>query len=461
VSNEKIIMNQKTLLLIIILATFLFGCENEPNENPNNELESELVTITPLEELNQVDKLLSKIADKPEHFKISSDLTSTITGKKGTIIYVNPDHLETVDGSPLGDSIQIELLEMTNQSSLLLNNAQTVSNNEILISGGAYYLNMLSDGKQLKIKQGNGLKVEFPILTENEMGLYLGERDSLGQINWVQTKRIFELKDNSVDLVDEVEKVTKPTKPLKKGIEDNRVMSIVFDDSVMFPELQHYDNVNFRVNDDCEYNPEDSEKFWYNVALSKSKVYGEYVIIFDGYEESGKKLRKKYNVTPVFTSEDYQVAIKDYEDKYNEYLKKQAEIEKAKADIEFQQKTYEAIELLNFGWINCDRFIESTSPRINIQLSLSNESLSAARIYAVFKNINSIISEKYSKGQKEKIAFKNIPEGMELTIIAISSKDETPYYFEKKVNTKSSEQIQIKFKATTQENIKQKIERLN
>ncbi|MEQ8706565.1 MAG: hypothetical protein RIC19_21720 [Phaeodactylibacter sp.] len=192
-------MRQKTYILSILVTVILMGCNNEQDKK---------VQINPLDQLEQVDNLLSEIAEKPQHLTTPSDKPTTVTGAKGAIVYVDPNRLETVDGSPLGDNIQIELLEMTDNSSMLLNNTQTVSNGQILVTGGAYYLNMTSDGKQLKMKQGKGLEVEFPKLTEDEMGLFLGERDSLGQINWIPTEDSFDPKS----IVDAQE----PEKPVKK-----------------------------------------------------------------------------------------------------------------------------------------------------------------------------------------------------------------------------------------------------
>ena len=179
-------MGLKTYILSILVAVILIGCNNEQDKK---------VQINPFDQLEQVDNLLSEIAEKPQQLTTLSDKPKTVTGAKGTIIHVDPNRLETVDGSPLGDNIQIELLEMTDNSSLVLNNAQTISNGQILVTGGAYYLNMTSDGKQLKMKQGTGLAVEFPKLTEDEMGIFLGERDSLDQINWIPTEDSFKPKE--------------------------------------------------------------------------------------------------------------------------------------------------------------------------------------------------------------------------------------------------------------------------
>jgi hypothetical protein len=87
------------------------------------------------------------------------------------------------------------LLEFTDKYSLITNSIQTISNQEILVTGGAYYINMTSNTKQLKISENKGLKVEFPRLSDDEMALFLGERDTFGQVNWTPTQQSFLPKD--------------------------------------------------------------------------------------------------------------------------------------------------------------------------------------------------------------------------------------------------------------------------
>lgn len=374
-------MRQKTYILSILVIVILIGCNKEQDKK---------VQINPLDQLEQVDSLLSEIAEKPQLLTTPSDKPTTVTGAKGTIVYVDPNRLETVDGSPLGDNIQIELLEMTDNSSMLLNNTQTVSNGQILVTGGAYYINMTSDGKQLKMKQGKGLEVEFPKLTEDEMGLFFGERDSLGQINWIPTEDSFEPKS----IVDAQE----PEKPVKKKY-----------------VKKTYDGI-------------------------------EAILGYISEDTTDIKPIKEEEVT---------------KEEYEEYLKKKAEYEEEQKQIEYQRKTYEAVELMNFGWVNCDRFWNDPSPKTDIQLLINNDSLTGARIYAVFKDINSIMTENYWKNRRDTATFRNILVGKELTIIALSAKDETPYVFETTINTETDKQVQINFMATTIAEIKEKMKRMN
>src|SRR5690606_35084917 len=104
---------------------------------------------------------LKKLETASEFFTMNSDDT-TITGKKGTIIYIDRYCLSFEDGSLVSGPVKIELREVFSKSDLILNNKPTVSDRKMLISAGALYLNATSEGKQLKINCPDGLSISVP-----------------------------------------------------------------------------------------------------------------------------------------------------------------------------------------------------------------------------------------------------------------------------------------------------------
>lgn len=167
--------------LLLYLSLALFGCDNPVNRTSSNDQTN---SSEPKQETGKLNDYLKKFEDPAQTFNVSASKPTQVKGKRGTIISVNPSDLETVDGKLVGKNIQIELRELTGQQQLLRTNAQTVSNGQLLVSGGAYYINMTSNSQQLKLKDGKSLSVVFPKLTDKEMALFYGPRDSLGQINW-------------------------------------------------------------------------------------------------------------------------------------------------------------------------------------------------------------------------------------------------------------------------------------
>ena len=57
-------MRQEILILLIVMVTILFSCNNEQDKK---------VEINPLDQMAQVDNMLSEIAEKPQNLVAPSD----------------------------------------------------------------------------------------------------------------------------------------------------------------------------------------------------------------------------------------------------------------------------------------------------------------------------------------------------------------------------------------------------
>lgn len=169
--------------IIFLLTITLFGCNNSSTTD-NSSTPTTADTTNAATEISKLNSLIKKFEEPSQTFNVPSDKPSVVKGKAGTKINVNPADLIAEDGQPLGKTIEVELKELTNSAQLLKSNAATMSDGKLLVSGGAYYINMTSDGRQLKISESTSLDVEFPKLTDEKMLLFSGERDSLGQMNW-------------------------------------------------------------------------------------------------------------------------------------------------------------------------------------------------------------------------------------------------------------------------------------
>jgi hypothetical protein len=179
----------KSILRIFILT--IYGLTSCINNQTNSE--SEPISDIKTEVVKNND-FLKRYEEPSQTFKVLSDKPTRVTGKQGTIISINPYDLVTENGQTIGKNIEVELKELTNQTQLVRNNVQTTSDGQLLVSGGAYFINLTSDGQQLKLKAGKKLWVEFPKLTSKEMYLFYGQRDTLGQLNWQQAEEMFENK---------------------------------------------------------------------------------------------------------------------------------------------------------------------------------------------------------------------------------------------------------------------------
>lgn len=138
------------------------------------------------DEIGKLNKLLENMDESSQFYIISPDSIVTITGEYGTRFIINPSDLITQSGGEINDSIKIELKELTNQYQMAMANAQTISNNRLLVSGGAYFLEITTQGEKVILKPKKKIKIRFPILSQENMSLFSGNRDSLGRLFWTQ-----------------------------------------------------------------------------------------------------------------------------------------------------------------------------------------------------------------------------------------------------------------------------------
>lgn len=350
----------KNILGLLILATFgLTSCNNNQSTSDSKPI-PDVKT-----EIGKVNDFLKQYEEPSQIFKVSADKPTQVKGKQGTIISINPTDLLTENGQPVEKNIEVELKELTNQEQLLRTNAQTTSNGQLLVSGGAYFINMTSDGKQLKLKDGKSLSVEFPKITSNEMSLFYGQRDTLGQLNWQQAEQRFESKPNPVPA-----SAPAPAAP----------------------------------------------------AVSEMHALLGYI-----KSEGDRPLTKE---------------------------EKKA-IEEQKKNSALADKVYKAIEVKQFGWINCDRFYEVPN-KTNLQFAFNDkDSIVSANVYLVFKDINSVMQSGYfSFNNKEyNSGFQNIPVGAKTQLIAFSIKNGKTYTYKSDLTIKPNETVQLPLNETSQDQV--------
>lgn len=185
-------MIRQPFIILLLTCLTLYSCNN------TNVQQTEPPAITAPDTagqyaaaIHELNRVFEPYSEPSQLFKISAHKPGEVNGKKGTILIIDPADLITESGDPLGEHIEVTLLELMNQRALLSTNTPTVSDGRLLVSGGAYYINMTSGGKTLKLKEGKKLQARFPEITGKEMLLFYGERNNYGQLNWKPEPNVF------------------------------------------------------------------------------------------------------------------------------------------------------------------------------------------------------------------------------------------------------------------------------
>lgn len=154
--------------------------------------------------LNNVgDVIKTSGGDFKQQFRIRAGKDNTITGKKGTKVFLPKDALVTKDGKPVpAEDVTIELQEFQTSHDAIFNQLSTISNGQVLESGGMFTIVAKYNGEELKLKDGKSMDIEMPSSNmKNDMQVFVGVKNSEGITEWQPTSKPFAVKSaNNVNL---------------------------------------------------------------------------------------------------------------------------------------------------------------------------------------------------------------------------------------------------------------------
>lgn len=352
-----------------------------------------------------------------QEYKVASDSIITIVGNKGTTItFKTKDLVDESNNNIITDSLIVNLIELTNKQDLLLANAQTISNNKWLISGGAFKIEIKAQEKELFLKKEKTIKVKFPKSTKinnDGMELFYGNRDENNYMNWTSANKKLNINNKYVityehiDVVD-VEK-TEAYGGIKYMKEELKIDSIGFLTTekikIAFPEISKlfYENDTLRVYMDSSFR---------NDFLTNNKEEStiNYLVIFKKDLDSIKNGNTIIEATY-----------------YNEI-----------------ESFYETIELSKLGWINVDRYTNNEE-LITVTLT-ANKKTSSRAIFIIDERNNTFLNV-YDNSI-------NLPINRSFYIMSIGIEGEEIYGFKRSILFKKNSNYQIEYKKIKKSQIK-------
>ena len=380
-------INRTNYSYLILFTLILFSCnpelETSKKQNPGDNEKRDFKN-----DLSLTDNYLSQMDSSSQFFVVSGKKSTTIIGRKGTIVHIIPFNLETEKGLAFFDSIKIELKELHTQKELLFANAQTVSDGKLLESGGAYYINLSCGKERLRIKKNKSIKIEFPKISDKDMSLFEGKVDSLGNMNWLDLDKKLIARKNPV-IQNRVATYT--------AAAPGRRIIVVRLKSGIIEELDEKDYLQRIRRKDP----------W----LDSSQVIGR-PGMFDGSQKEENKF-----------------------------------IEKGGNNKIINDALYKATEIKKLGWINCDRFSE-IKDKTNLTLSFNkSDNIESAVLCLVFKDIKSVMKNYYVKSNNTvSSVFKNVPVGQKVKLISITTKKNEILTFQSEIMIETNKTIIINHK---------------
>lgn len=163
------------------------------NQNPIGSNSTELgrqknrrVEITAKFKLPVITDVYSYFDKQKQNFSFLSDKEIEIIGKQGTRINIAPNSLIDSEGKLASGMIDFTLEEFYSTSDIIQAKLNTTSDGEILETAGMIKISATSNGKELRIKDGSTITVEFKSndsLDQSNMQLFNGQFQH-GHINW-------------------------------------------------------------------------------------------------------------------------------------------------------------------------------------------------------------------------------------------------------------------------------------
>src|SRR4051812_42958091 len=111
-------MKQPTLLFLAG-AMLLFACTGKKQAASSTVVSGAPGVPDITQQVKRLDELAGRMNVPSQFFDVPGGKTSVVTGKKGTVLFINPGDLETVDGGRPSEKIQVELKELSDQSDMV------------------------------------------------------------------------------------------------------------------------------------------------------------------------------------------------------------------------------------------------------------------------------------------------------------------------------------------------------
>ncbi len=130
-----------SLFFLATLAVLSFTACNKDNNN--------------LGDAQSLDGLFQQLASPAQPFSVAAGQTQTITGAQGTRITFRPNSFRNPNGQVLqAGTVQIKLLEVYTPAQMIANRANTITNDDrLLTSGGMVHLTATYNGQKLSAGQ--------------------------------------------------------------------------------------------------------------------------------------------------------------------------------------------------------------------------------------------------------------------------------------------------------------------
>lgn len=367
----------------------------------------------------------SALDKEATQFVIQNSKDTFIEGTEGTLIFIERGSFVNDMGEPITDSIEISLKEVYSLSDIVGQPISTSSGEDLLETSGMIELRASSNGENLRLNYGKSLVVHFPKEPGDttKMHLFYGDRDTAGTIGWKQETSF------------------------KYGFRDSIQPWYYKRDSMDNPHLILADGTYWYDTLEQMFNLTDRDR----KELVNEVVDLNYVVYMDGVLEFknttgssiSRRLRRKLekvarNFPPCkpYTVMGQPIEMEGFfkvstivvkpphqtKEAYKAALESRIKsADGTKKGLELAELQYYIFDSRQLGWMNCDRFINTSAERIKYVVQVPASDKVLAKI--IFTNYRTVMSGNATPGQ---FTFANLPVGEPIKVVVMDEKRGKP-----------------------------------
>lgn len=182
-------MKKLFLIPVLTLGVALISCKkDEPNP--------------PAPTSNLSSYFTNNLNDEKQSFTINASSYSEIIGANGVKLMIPANSFETSSGALATGTITISLIEILDQSKMILTGMPTTSNGSVLISGGQINVTATQGTSQVFLADGASISVMVPTSSPDyNMALFEGVVETDGDVNWIPSVNDTTMLQDSVIIV--------------------------------------------------------------------------------------------------------------------------------------------------------------------------------------------------------------------------------------------------------------------
>ncbi|HIF14806.1 MAG TPA: hypothetical protein EYQ86_05605, partial [Bacteroidetes bacterium] len=153
-------------LAIAAIILFTYSCKKNEQVDPlyysNNGSVTNQIT-------SSIQEFFNENKEESQFFTVDASSYNMVEGNQGIRIYFNPNSFKDQNGQIISGNVDIELIEIMTKSEMIHSNKPTnypgnpndPNDDEILVSGGEFYINATQNGSDLVLN--NQAQVRIPV----------------------------------------------------------------------------------------------------------------------------------------------------------------------------------------------------------------------------------------------------------------------------------------------------------